>query len=60
VNDKPIRSSRKSIEWCLKGVDQCWSQKQRFIKSNEMDLAHQIYDHAREVYRQRLTEATVE
>ncbi|HUS35201.1 MAG TPA: CehA/McbA family metallohydrolase, partial [Verrucomicrobiae bacterium] len=25
VGDKPIRS-RKSIEWCLKGVDQCWSQ----------------------------------
>jgi hypothetical protein len=54
VNDKPIRS-RKSI-----GVDQCWSQKERFIKANEMDLAHQVYDHAREVYRQRLTEAAAD
>jgi hypothetical protein len=41
-------------------VDQCWSQKQRLIKSNEMDLAHQIYDHAREVYKARLAEATVD
>src|SRR6185369_1099106 len=26
VDNKPVRE-RKSIEWCLKGVDQCWSQK---------------------------------
>jgi hypothetical protein len=59
VNDKPIRS-RKSIEWCLKGVDQCWSQKQRVIKKDEIDLAQQVYDHAREEYRRRLAEATVD
>jgi hypothetical protein len=59
VGDKPIRS-RKSIEWCLKGVDQCWSQKKRFIKENEMAVAEKIYEHAREVYRKRLAEATVD
>lgn len=59
VNDKPIRS-RKSIEWCLKGVDQCWSQKQRFIKEDEMDLAKSIYQNARNVYRKRLSEATAD
>jgi hypothetical protein len=59
VNDKPIRS-RKSIEWCMKGVDQCWSQKERFIKKNEMDLAKQIYQHARDTYAARLAEATVD
>ena len=59
VDGKPIRS-RKSIDWCLKGVEQCWSQKERFIKSNEIELAHQVYDHAREVYRQRLAEAVAD
>ncbi|HXI52721.1 MAG TPA: CehA/McbA family metallohydrolase, partial [Candidatus Saccharimonadales bacterium] len=29
VDGKPIRASRRSAEWCLKGVDQCWSQKER-------------------------------
>jgi hypothetical protein len=59
VNDKPIRS-RKSIEWCMKGVDQCWSQKERFIKKEEMDLAKQVYQHARDTYAARLAEATVD
>ncbi|HVY71565.1 MAG TPA: CehA/McbA family metallohydrolase [Verrucomicrobiae bacterium] len=60
VDDKPIRPSRKSVEWCLKGVDQCWSQKQRFIKADEMDDAKKTYDHAREVYKQRLAESAAD
>jgi hypothetical protein len=56
VNDKPIRSSRRSLEWCLKGVDQCWSQKERFMKGEEIAQAKTAYDHAREVYRARLAE----
>jgi hypothetical protein len=30
VDDKPIREKR-SLEWCLKSVDQCWSQKEALI-----------------------------
>ena len=33
VGGKPIRASRKSAEWCLKGVDQCWSQKEQAIRA---------------------------
>ena len=33
VGGKPIRASKKSAEWCLKGVDQCWSQKERAIRA---------------------------
>jgi hypothetical protein len=51
VNDQPIRASRQSAEWCLKGVDQCWSQKQRFYAPAEMDDAKAAYEHARQVYR---------
>jgi hypothetical protein len=58
VDGKPIRASRRSAEWCLQGVEQCWSQKQRFIKSDEMQEAKQAYDHARGVYRQLLAECT--
>ena len=56
VGNKPIRE-RASLEWCLKGVDQCWSQKQRFIAAREMEEARSAYDHARRIYRERLVEA---
>jgi hypothetical protein len=56
VGDKPIRASRRSAEWCLKGVDQCWSQKQRFIKSDEIEQGKQDYQHARQTYQERLAE----
>ena len=37
VGGKPVRASRRSAEWCLKGVDQCWSQKERFIAAAERE-----------------------
>lgn len=56
VGDKPVRASKRSAEWCLKGVDQCWSQKQRFIKADEMADAKRAYEHARQSYRKLLAE----
>jgi len=56
VDQKPIRVKR-SIEWCLKGVDQCWSQKEPLIDAKEHADAVAAYDHAREIYRKRLGEA---
>ena len=60
VGDKPIRASKRSAEWCLKGVDRCWSQKQKFIKSDEMEQAKQDYDHARVTYKRLLAECEVD
>ena len=60
IDDKPIRASRRSAEWCLKGVDQCWSQKQRFIKADELDDAKQAYEHARETYRKLVGECVAD
>ena len=57
IDGKPVRE-RKSLEWCLKGVDQCWSQKKRFIREEEMEDAVAAYDHARKTYQQRLGEAS--
>lgn len=55
VNDQPIREKR-SLEWCLKSVDQCWSQKESLIDPKEHDDAIAAYEHARKVYRERLAE----
>jgi len=60
VGDKPIRASKRSAEWCLKAVDQCWSQKQRHIAKGEMDDAVKCYDHAREAYKKILSESEAE
>ena len=39
VDGKPIRASRRSAEWCLAAVDQCWSQKAPQIREQERDEA---------------------
>ena len=57
VGGRPVRASRRSAQWCLEGVDQCWSQKQRFIASDELEVATADYEHARRTYRRLLTES---
>jgi hypothetical protein len=56
VDGKPIRASRKSAEWCLKSVDQCWSQKEPATRKAERSDAKKAYDVAREAYRKILAE----
>jgi hypothetical protein len=60
VGDKPVRASKRSADWCLKGVDRCWSQKQKFIAPGENADARAAYDHAREAYRKILAECDVD
>jgi hypothetical protein len=60
VGERPIRASRRSAEWCLKGVDQCWTQKERFIAPQEKDDALAAYEHARKTYRQIASECQFE
>jgi hypothetical protein len=57
VGERPIRASKRSAEWCLKGVDQCWSQKSPRISSAERPVAQRAYDHARQRYKQILSES---
>jgi hypothetical protein len=57
VDGKPIRASRRSAEWCLAAVNQCWTQKARNIRPSEHDAAVRAYDHARDVYRRLVEEA---
>jgi hypothetical protein len=60
VGGKPIRASRRSAEWCLKSVDQCWSQKQKVIAAAELEDAKAAYEHARVAYRSILAASEVE
>jgi hypothetical protein len=60
VANHPIRTSRRSAEWCLRGVDQCWKEKQKFYAEAEQEEAARAYDHAREVYRQLVKESLVD
>jgi hypothetical protein len=57
IGGKPVRASRKSAEWLLKAVDQCWSQKVSKIRPGERPEAERAYDHARQVYRQIISES---
>jgi hypothetical protein len=52
IGGKPIRASRRSADWCLRAVDQCWSQKGPRIRARERDAARAAFDVARERYRE--------
>lgn len=60
VGGQPVRASRRSADWCAKGVEQCWKEKERFIRANEIEDARAAYDHARAAYRQLLAECAVD
>jgi hypothetical protein len=60
VNNKPIRASRKSADWCTRSVDQCWTQKAPLIAVPEREAARKAYEHARQVYRQIMQESEVD
>ncbi len=51
VDNKPLRPSTSSAQWCLNAVNQCWTQKAAQISPADLPAAKKAYDHAREVYR---------
>jgi hypothetical protein len=56
LDGQPVRASRRSAAWCLRGVDQCWKQKEQTYAEGERDEARRAYEHARVTYRQILSE----
>jgi len=60
VGGRPIRVSKRSAEWCLKAVDQCWSQKSPRISPREREDAQRAYDFARNRYRQIVSESDID
>jgi hypothetical protein len=60
VDDKPIRASRRSAQWCLDAVDVCWKSKSPKIRENERAAAEAAYEVARQAYRKILAESSVD
>jgi hypothetical protein len=56
LGGKPVRASKASAEWCLKGVEVCWKEKKPSYAKAEMADAEAAYNHARAMYRQILAE----
>lgn len=60
VDKQPIRASRRSAQWCLDSVDQCWKSKEIRIRSSEIEAAKDAYQHARVTYQKILEECTAD
>ncbi len=56
VGNQPVRASKASADWCLKAVDQCWSQKVKRMRPEDLDEATKAYEVARQTYRKILSE----
>jgi hypothetical protein len=57
VDDRPIRASKRSAQWCLDAVDVCWEHKQGAIRESEQPAAKRAYEEARQAYRKILAES---
>jgi hypothetical protein len=60
MGGRPIRASRRSADWCLRAVDQCWGQKVGRIAPVEREAAMKAYDFARDRYRRIIAESDVD
>jgi hypothetical protein len=56
IGGDPMRPLCGSAQWCLAGVNQCWTQKVPNISSRELPAAREAYDHARQVYQKLIAE----
>jgi hypothetical protein len=50
IDDKPIRTSKRSAQWCRACVDKVWEVKSPFIRDSEKPAAVEAFDHARIAY----------
>jgi hypothetical protein len=60
VDGRPIRASKRSAEWCLKAIDNCWKEKVKAIREKEKADAQAAYDRAREEYKKILGESVAD
>ena len=60
VDGKPIRASKRSAQWCIDSVDQCWKSKVGAIRAHEREEAKQAFDEAKRVYEKVLAESARE
>lgn len=59
IDGKPILA-KKSVEWCIAALDQCWKQKEPNIRAEEKQAAKTAYDKARDFYKNLLVAKKVD
>jgi hypothetical protein len=59
VGDKPIRTSRRSAQWCRTSVDKLWEVKSPFMRESERPAAAEAFEHARQAYDRIMSECEV-
>ena len=57
VDGQPIRASKRSAQWCIDAVDQCWKQKVKNTRESERTAAKEAYDAATAAYTRILSES---
>lgn len=57
VDGKPVRSNKKSAQWCRDAVDVCWRSKRNQIRKSERQAAEAAYEQARVVYDKIIAES---
>jgi hypothetical protein len=57
LDGQPIRASKRSAQWCIDAVEQCWKQKEPQTRPTEKVAARAAYDVARDAYTKILAEA---
>ncbi len=57
VDGKPIRASKRSAQWCIDSVAQCWKSKKPRIRAHELAAAKKAYEFATQQYEKRLSES---
>src|SRR5690606_11973939 len=60
IDGKPIRASKRSAQWCIDAVAQCWESKSPKIRQTERDAAKTAFDDATKHYEMILKEAVAE
>lgn len=57
VDNKPIRASKRSAEWCRKAVDICWNAKVPSIRKEDKEQAQEAFEFARKAYDRIIAES---
>ncbi|MCW5625498.1 MAG: CehA/McbA family metallohydrolase [Burkholderiales bacterium] len=58
IDKKPVRASRKSVEWNIAALQQAYEVKRKGWRPEDYDQARAAYDYAFETYRKILSETT--
>jgi hypothetical protein len=56
LDGRPV-AEKRSAEWCIKALDQCWKMKESNIRQEEKAAAKAAYDQAREIYKDILKQS---